>query len=185
MSGRNIFGKSWFKWFRHWADNTSEILRCILTEHNMPWEPKRTFLWIQSFGQLSGTPALGLVARLHQHWRIEIKLSPHFSCLVTSPPEFDIFIMCMSQCQESTLPTVFYRLQTMKFLWPVSVKYQKSTVEPAVSHLVPLFWPCRALTSLMKAGLPSCLFSPCLLTRRRALSSASQQQKTLQPTAQQ
>lgn len=139
----------------------------------------RTAFWDTCFG--SGCKA----EKLHQHWRIEIKLSPHFSCLVTSPPEFDIFIMCMSQCQESTLPTVFYRLQTMKFLWPVSVKYQKSTVEPAVSHLVPLFWPCRALTSLMKAGLPSCLFSPCLLTRRRALSSASQQQKTLQPTAQQ
>lgn len=191
MSGWNIFGKSWFKWFHRWADNRSEILRCILTEHNMSWEPNCTFLWIQSFRRLSGTPALGLVARLKNlrlaHWRIEIKLSSHFSCLVTSLLEFDICIMCAFQCQESTLSTAFYRWfpQTIKFLWPMSVKYQKSTVEPAVSHLVPLFWPCRALTSLMKTGLPSCLFSLCLLTRRRKLSAASQQQKTLHPRAQQ
>lgn len=97
----------------------------------MSWEPNCTFLWIQSFGRLSGTPALGLVARLKNlrlaHWRIEIKLSPHFSCLVTSLLEFDICIMCAFQCQESTLSTVFYRWfpQTMKFLWPMSVKYQK------------------------------------------------------------
>lgn len=103
----------------------------FLTEHNMSWEPNCTFLWIQSFGRLSGTPALGLVARLKNlrlaHWRIEIKLSPHFSCLVTSLLEFDICIMRAFQCQESTLSTLFYRWfpQTMKFLWPMSVKYQK------------------------------------------------------------
>lgn len=32
----------------------------------------------------------------------------------------------------------------------VSAKYLKSTIERSVSHLVHVFWPCRALTSLMK-----------------------------------
>lgn len=77
-------------------------------------------------------------------------------------------------CCTAKTPPIFH------FLWQMSVKYQRSAMEWTVSPSIPLFCPCRALTSLMKTRLPSCLFFPWLLTRRRKLSSASQQQKILQ-----
>lgn len=63
-------------------------------------------------------------------------------------------------CQEHAL---FF-----KFLWWMSVKYQKPAMELSVSHLVFHFCPCRALTSLMKTHLPGCLFFPCLLMTRES-----------------
>lgn len=59
-------------------------------------------------------------------------------------------------------------LSLLKFLWCMSVKYQKPAMELSVSHLVFHFCPCRALTSLMKTHLPGCLFFPCLLMTRES-----------------
>lgn len=66
-------------------------------------------------------------------------------------------------CICCTMHLLFFLL-TKKFLCSMPVKYQESTMERSVSHLVPVFCPCRALTSLMKTWLPSCLFS-CVFSR--------------------